>query len=138
MVVERIGRLVAVDRHPVERRVPLLQRKMVLDDFCEQRRGLYWHSSSSRSGTCSSGGIVARFRPFSDSRLLKAADGCVKFDPILAFPLRPIEGPVGCGEELSLVAARPVVGYAEAAGDVDDGAVAAEERPLGHRRPDAV
>src|SRR5712691_1553635 len=59
VVLERIGRLVAIDRHlAVERGVPLLQRQVILDDFCEQRRCLYRHNASSRSGTCPTRGIV--------------------------------------------------------------------------------
>src|SRR4051794_15247233 len=57
VVLERVVGLVAVDRElTLELRVLLLQLEMVLDDLCEQRRGL--HRQNSSRGSLGERGIV--------------------------------------------------------------------------------
>ena len=82
--------------------------------------------------------LSARSQSDSRSRLLKAPDTCIQFDPVSALPLCPVQGPIGRREKLATVAARPVLGHPEAAGDGDGRAGAAAERALCERRPDAL
>src|SRR5690349_17699900 len=84
---------------------------------------------------CSSGCSVTPIRrgfPLEcDSRLLKAPDGRVKLDPVLPLALGPVKGPVGRGEEVSIVRPGGVLGHPEARCDRHDGALETAERPLG-------
>jgi hypothetical protein len=71
-------------------------------------------------------------------KLLKTSDTIVQFDTILTAPLRAVERTIRVREELPLVAVRCVLGDAEAARNLENSAVLAEERALGERTPHTI
>src|SRR5581483_9828737 len=138
MVLERIVRLVVLDRHvAVERGVALLELQMVSDDLREVRRCLYRHSFLPW-GLPYLAAVYPVFPGDSRSRLLKGPDPCASFDPVLPMPLRLVQCPVGLGEQLPLASAGAVLGHSEAAGNPENCPFTPVEGSLAQRRPDAL